>query len=202
MGLSAAESEYISNTKGAAHALHVRSAMVEYGMTFKAVCETDASARRAMAMRRGAGRARLLDARLLCLQQLCAEGVVRVRARPGEHNEADLGTKMVRFEANDIAFERNTPSATKGLELMDGGDETHRACTANNRLQCLDLNVRNMCETSGWFWICVGKVVIAIVTVLPGRLSANPISDDCSRQKGTDKNGAWRRPLRNDVEHR
>ena len=29
------------------------------------------------------------------IQQLCAEGVVRVRARPAELNEADLGTKMV-----------------------------------------------------------------------------------------------------------
>ena len=26
-------------------------------------------------------------------------------------------------------------------------------------------NVRNMCETSGWFWICVA-MVIAILTVL------------------------------------
>ena len=29
------------------------------------------------------------------LQQLCAEGVVEMRARAGEHNEADMGTKMV-----------------------------------------------------------------------------------------------------------
>ena len=64
-------------------------------MTFSVVCETDASAGRAMGTRRGAGRVRHLDARLLRLQQLCAEGVVKVRARPGEHNEADLGTKMV-----------------------------------------------------------------------------------------------------------
>ena len=59
----------------AAHALEVRSAMVEKGMTFNVVCETDASAR-AIATRRGVGRVRHLDARLLWLQQLCAEGVV------------------------------------------------------------------------------------------------------------------------------
>ena len=35
-------------------------------------------------------------------------------------------------------------------------------------------NVRNMCETSGWFWICVG-MVIAMLTVLSGGLFANPI---------------------------
>ena len=38
VALSTAESEYISVTKGAAHALEVRSAMVEYGMTFNVVC--------------------------------------------------------------------------------------------------------------------------------------------------------------------
>ena len=95
VALSTAESEYISITKGAAHALEVRSAMAEYGMTFNVVCETDASAGRAMATRRGVGRVRHLDARLLWLQQLCAEGVVEVRAKPGTHNEADMGTKMV-----------------------------------------------------------------------------------------------------------
>ena len=62
---------------------------------FAVVCETDASAGRAMATRRGVGRVRHLDTRWLWLQQLCAEGVVEIRARPGEHNEADLGTKMV-----------------------------------------------------------------------------------------------------------
>ena len=76
MALSIAESEYISITKDAAHALEVRSAMVAFGMTFNVVCETDASAGRAMATRRGASRVRHLDARLLWLQQLCAEGVV------------------------------------------------------------------------------------------------------------------------------
>ena len=61
-------------------------------------------------------------------------------------------------------------------------------------------NVRNMCETSGWFWICVG-MVIAILTVLSGGLFANPISDDCCRQTETDEDAAWRRPLKNELKH-
>ena len=95
VALSTAESEYILITKGAAYALEVCSALGEHGMTFNVVCETDASAGRAMATRRGVVRVRHLDARLLWLRQLCAEDMVEVRARPGEHNEADLGTKMV-----------------------------------------------------------------------------------------------------------
>ena len=62
-----------------------------------------------------------------------------MRARPGEHNEADPGTKDGRFEANDLAFERNTPSATNGLELMDGGDDGLRGCRGSKRLPCIDL---------------------------------------------------------------
>ena len=112
--------------------------MVEYGMTSNVVCETDASAGRAMATRRGVGLVRHLDTRLLWLQQLCAEGVVEVRARP-----------------------------------------------------CIDLErEEHVRDTSGWFWICVG-MVIAVLTVLSSGPFANPISDDCSRQKETDENAAW-----------
>ena len=52
-------------------------------------------------------------------------------------------------------------------------------------------NVRNVCETNGWFWICVGMVIV-ILTVLSGVPSGISTSDDCSQQKETDKNAAWR----------
>ena len=198
--LSAAECEYISIMKGAAHALEVRSAMVEHGMTFNVVCETDASAGRAMTTRRGVGHVRHLDARLMWLQQLCAEVVVAVRARPGEHNEADLGTKMV-----DL---RRMTSLLKGTPLRPpmGWSSWMVATTlravAEAAKDCREAiwNVSNMCETSGWFWTCVG-MVIAILTVLSGGPFANPISDDCSRQKETDENAAWRRPMKNEPKH-
>ena len=35
-------------------------------------------------------------------------------------------------------------------------------------------NVRILCETSGWFWICVGMVIV-ILMVLLGRPFVNPI---------------------------
>ena len=50
-------------------------------------------------------------------------------------------------------------------------------------------NVRNMCETSGWFWICVGTVIV-ILMVLSGGPSGISISDDRSQLKETDKNAA------------
>ena len=83
---------------------------------------------------------------------------------------------------------------------MDGGDDGPRGRRGSKRLPCMHLE-RNEHETSGWFWVCVG-MVIAIVTVLSGRLSTNPISDDWSRHKATHEDAAWRRPLRNELKHR
>ena len=53
--------------------------------------------------------------------------------------------------------------------------------------------MKNEHETSGWFWICEGMVIV-ILMVLSGGPSANPISDDWSQWKVTDENAAWRRP--------
>ena len=180
---------YISITKGAAHALEVRSAMVEFGLTFNVVCETDVSAGRATATRSGVGHVRHLDARLLWLQQLCAEGVVQVRARPGEHNEADLGTKMVGLRRMTSPF-RGTLRPPVGWSSWMVAATLPAVAEAAKDCRVLFWNVRNMCETSGSFWICVGMVIV-ILTVLSGGPFANPISDDCSRQKETDENAAW-----------
>ena len=82
-----------------------------------------------------------------------------------------------------------TPSTANGLELMDGGDDPHRGCRGSKRLPCIDLER----ETSGWFWICVGMVIV-ILTVLSGRPFANPIGQmtEVDRRRPT-------RMLRDDV---
>ena len=56
-------------------------------------------------------------------------------------------------------------------------------------------NVRNICETNGWFRICVG-MVIAILMVSSGGPSGISISDDCSQQKETDKSVSRRRQMK------
>ena len=95
VALSTTESEYISITKGAAHALEVRNILAECGVTLKVMGKTDVTAGRAMAARRGVGREHHLDARLSWLQRLWAEGVMESQFQPGEHNEADLESKMI-----------------------------------------------------------------------------------------------------------
>ena len=56
-------------------------------------------------------------------------------------------------------------------------------------------NVRNVYETNGWFWICVG-MVIAILTVVSSVPPGISISDDCNQQKETDKNAAWKHQMK------
>ena len=69
VALSTTESDHIS-TKDFAHALEIRNVLAECDMTLKMKGETDVTAGRAMAARRGVGRLHHLDARLSRLQQL------------------------------------------------------------------------------------------------------------------------------------
>ena len=112
--------------------------MVEFGLTFNVVCETDVSAGRAMATRRGVGRVRHVDARLLWLQQLCAEGVVQVRAKPGEHNETDLGTKIVDLRRMTLLLKRTPLRPPMGRSPWMVA-ATPRGCRSNKIFQCTNL---------------------------------------------------------------
>ena len=98
--LSTTESEYIS-TKGVAHALEIRSDLAEFDMTLRMWGETDVTAGRITAARRGVGSVHHRDARFSWLQRLWAECVVHWCLRsswPEEHNEADLESKkMIRL---------------------------------------------------------------------------------------------------------
>ena len=167
-------------------------------MTLKMMGKTDVTAGRAMAARRGVGRAHHLDARLSWLQQLCAEGVVHWclrSSRPGEHNEADLELKMI----DSTLLLKGTPlrppmSSMSWSSRMVAASFTAVAGAARD-CRVSTWNVRNVCEANGWFRICAG-MVIAILTVLSGVPPGISISDDCSQQKETDKNAAWRRQMK------
>ena len=72
------------------------------------------------------------------------------------------------------------------LELTDGGSKFPPRLRQQETVVSI-CNVRNVCETTGWFPICVG-MVIAILTALSGVPSGISIS--------TDKNAAWRRQMK------
>ena len=191
MALSTTESEYIS-TEDVAHALEIHSALAECDMTLKMMGKTDATAGRATAGRRG--RVYHLDARLSWLQRWWAEGVTESQFRPREHNEADLESKMI----DSTLLLKGTPlrppmSSSSWSSRMVAASFTRVEAARDCRVSTW--NVGSICETNGWFWICVGTV-IAILTVLSGAPCGISISDDCSQQKETDENAAWRRQMK------
>ena len=108
-----------------------------------------------------------------------------------------LGNKDGRLEENDFAFERDTPSPPMGWNSWMVATTLTVFAWAAKDCRVLIWNVRNMCETSAWFWICVGMVIATLAV-----FSANPIPDDCGRQKETNKKAAWRRPTKNELEYR
>ena len=165
-------------------------------MTLRMKGKTDVTAGRAMAARRVVGRVHHLGARFSWLQRLCAEGVVLWclrSSRPEEHNEADLESKKIDSTLLLKGTPLRPPMSSSSWSLrMVAASFSEVEAARDSRVSIW--NVRNVCETNGCLWICVG-VVIAILTVLSGAPSGISISDDCSQQKETDKNAAWRRQM-------
>ena len=154
VALSATESEYIS-TKDVAHVLEIRSVLAECDMKIKMKGRTDVTAGRATAARRGVGSVHHLVARLSWLQRLCAEeGVMESQFRPGEHNEADLESKKI----DSTLLLKGTPlrppmsSSIWSLRMVAASFPAIEAAR-DGRVSIW--NVRNVCETNGWFWIFV-----------------------------------------------
>ena len=196
VALSSTESEYIS-TRDVAHALEIRSDLAECDMTLRMKGKMDVTAGRAMAARRGVGRVHHLDARFSWLQRLWAEGVVHWclrSSRPEEHNKADLESKKIDSTLLLKGTPLRPPMSSSSWSLrMVASSFSEVEAARDSRVSIW--NARNVCETNGWYWICV-EMVIAILTVLSGVPSGISMSDDCSQQKETDENAAWRRQMK------
>ena len=126
-------------------------------MTLRMKGKTDVTAGRAMAARRGVGRVHHLDARLSWLQRLWAEGVVHWCLRSsqlGEHNEADLESKKIDSTLLLKGTPLRPPMSSSSWSLrMVAASFSEVEAARDSRVSIW--NVRNVCETNGWFWICV-----------------------------------------------
>ena len=97
IALSSAEAEYYSMVDGATKAFGIRAMLLEIGMKTEGpiLLSCDSSAARAFAARRGLGRMRHIETRMLWLQsQVLARNIVLIKV-PGEENPADLMTKYL-----------------------------------------------------------------------------------------------------------
>ena len=93
IALSSGEAEYYGLVKGASVAMGVRSMHREMGLDIRIRVNTDASAAKGIASRRGLGKIRHVEVHQLWVQDKVAEGEIEVRKVEGKSNLADLLTK-------------------------------------------------------------------------------------------------------------
>ena len=91
--LSTAEADYYAVLTGAAEGLGMQSMMTDLGVTTHVRVWTDSNAAKVMASRRGLGKTRHVELRLLWLQDVTKSGREIMRRIPGEQNLADHLTK-------------------------------------------------------------------------------------------------------------
>ena len=94
IALSSGEAEFSAFVKGTSIGLGAVSLFEDLGAgTLRLVVETDSSAAKGIASRRGVGKVRHLHTPLLWVQNLVAQKKLDVRKVDGKKNIADLGTK-------------------------------------------------------------------------------------------------------------
>ena len=94
-GLSSAESEFMALVKCASATLGAKAMAKDLGVDLTIALETDSSAAKAVAQRRGVGKIRHLHTPLLWLQRRIGAGEIKVFMVDGKLNEADVGTKAL-----------------------------------------------------------------------------------------------------------
>ena len=102
IALSSAEAEYYAMVDGVVRAFGAQAMCIEVGIAGAegpVELGTDSSAAKSFASRRGLGKARHVQTRLLWLQQAVADRRVLVRKVRGSENPADLLTKYLGQEA-------------------------------------------------------------------------------------------------------
>jgi hypothetical protein len=101
ISLSSGESEYYGLVKAAAAALGLQALLKDWGFDTKITLESDSSAARSFASRRGLGRLRHVQTRFLWLQERIKHEHLALRAVAGVNNYADVLTKVTSVSRMD-----------------------------------------------------------------------------------------------------
>jgi hypothetical protein len=99
IALSSGEAEYYAMIDAATRTMGLQASMKELGTKVELVMHTDSSAAKAFASRRGAGKIRHVEVKVLWLQEAVACGRLKVKKVLGTENPADLMTKYHNAEA-------------------------------------------------------------------------------------------------------
>jgi precorrin-3B methylase len=95
VALSSGEAEYYAMVKAISQGIGVRNLLSDMGIKVSIQINTDASAAKAIASRRGCGRIRHIDVATLWVQEKVANGEVSIKKVAGTENLADILTKHV-----------------------------------------------------------------------------------------------------------
>ena len=98
IALSSWEAEYYGIVKGASIAMGMRSIMKDFGVNFSITIQTDASAAKGIASRRGLGKVRHIEVNQLWVQEKVSTGEITTRKIGTKDNLADALTKHVEAE--------------------------------------------------------------------------------------------------------
>ena len=95
IALSSAEAELVAMTKAIAETMGIGNMVKDLGHDMKGVVYADSSAALAIADRKGSGKLRHINIRLLWIQEQRRKEVIETRKVKGEINPADLLTKYL-----------------------------------------------------------------------------------------------------------
>ena len=95
IALPSGEAEYYGLVRGASQAIGIRSMLYDMGVEADIEINTDASAAKGIASRKGVGRVRHIEVHQLWVQEKVSSGEIVINKVRGEDNIADILTKFV-----------------------------------------------------------------------------------------------------------
>jgi hypothetical protein len=114
VALSSGEAEFYGIVKGASVGMGIRSMMSDFGIQMTIKVNTDASAARGIACRRGLGKVRHIQVNQLWIQDRVANGDIEVCKIHGKENVADILTKHVNAEDIRVHLHKTGQTITAG----------------------------------------------------------------------------------------
>ena len=95
VALSSGEAEYYGVNKGACEAIGLKGIAGDMGLDLNIVVNTDSSAAKGIATRKGLGKVKHLETRTLWVQEKVDQGTIKIKKIDGNHNVADVLTKYL-----------------------------------------------------------------------------------------------------------
>jgi len=117
VSLSSGEAEYYGIVKGASIGLGLRNMLKDFGVEVAIRVNTDASAAKGMANRKGLGKVRHIEVNQLWIQDRVAKGDIEIRKVNGKENIADILTKHVNAEDISSSCAQNGTGNQSGQTL-------------------------------------------------------------------------------------